>query len=791
MNPFWKDIFREIWGTKGRFVSMLLITMLGATLVTGIRATAINMRDAANAQYQAGNLYDLQLRSPVGFSQEAVDEIRAVPGVYRVMPSFIVDVYIDAREVRRAMRVYSLPDGINNIRIVEGRLPAAYNEIAVELRLLREGGHSIGDVISFANTEMPRFLGVFATNEFIITGVAESPLYITNDRGNTTLGAGTLRFSSFLHSDGFSLPVYTDVYVIMAESQGMHQVSSEYNAAALEWRRQMEDAVGGFVLTRQNGIAFESYFQDSLRLEQVGNVLPLLFFLVAALVALTGISRMIEDQRGQIGIYKALGYKTAAILAKYAIYALACGAVGGILGVVLGSQVIPRIVFDAYGHLYNMPHSNHPVPWDVAFITVGASIACVLGTALLTCINALKGEPASLMRPKAPKAGKRVILEFIPFLWRRLGFVSKVTSRNIFRYKRRFFMSLTGVAGCTALVLVAFGLRDSIGSVARLQFEDIIAYDFHVHMMDIGADGRAELLAFVDGDYLFIRTTTADAHTDMGGWSAALIIPEDFNAIRSFVSPLEPMRGLWARSFSYVEPYGEGVLVTEKLARDMGVHTGDYFNLVLGGNAYRVRAAGIVENYVLHYIYMPPDYYFSLFGREPVFNGFFVKGDAYVSGLLYHDAVLAVVSTESMRNSLSGQTDALGVVTIVILVMACMLAFVVLYNLTEINIIERMREIATIKVLGFYDTETAMYLYRENMVVTGMGIVLGLVGGIFLNSFVLTTVEIDLLKFPHIIFPSSFVLSAAISVFFALCVNAATYRRLIAIDMVAALKSVE
>jgi len=792
MNPFIKDIFREISNSKGRFASICIITILGALMVVGIRASAVNMRDAAHNAFTQGNVYDLQVRSLVGFTEEDVIRIQNRLDVYRAVPTQIIDVYFEARDILRAMRIYSLPSGINELTLIEGRLPESYNEIAAERRFLRESGYSIGDTISFHNMDMPRFAGIFHTNEFIITGIAESPLYITSERGNTSLGAGTIRFYGFLHPDAFKLGIYTDIFVLMNESRNMHQVSLEYNEAANRWRDSIQEYMGGFVLTRQNGIAFESYFQDSLRLDQIGYVFPLIFFLVAILVTLTGISRMIEEQRGQIGIYKALGYKTPAILLKYIVYAFLCGAIGGVLGTVLGSQIIPRIIFDAYGHLYNMPYSNHPIPWDIGLITIGISIGCIVITALLTCINTLRAEPSVLMRPKAPKAGKRVLLEYVPLIWKRLGFISKVTSRNVFRYKRRFLMSIAGVAGCTALVLVAFGLSDSIGSVSRLQYEELVLYDYQIHMQDISDEERHLLLRDVHGEYLFIRSGTATAFTNLGSMPASLIIPENFNELSSFVRLAAPSRGFLGRIGEDTVADGEGVFITEKLARELGIRVGDYFTIIPGGdNPYTVRAAGIVENFVMHFIYMPLEYYQSVFGRTPAMNGLFVNGRINTWYIRDLNFVHATVSSASMLASLSGQTDALGVVTVVILVMACILAFVVLYNLTEINIIERMREIATIKVLGFYDTETAFYLYRENIVVTLLGTAVGLVAGIFLTGFVLSTAEIDLLKFPHVIFPVSFLFSAGISIFFALCVNAVTYRRLISIDMVSALKSVE
>ena len=777
VSPFFKDIFREIKNTKARFFSLAVITCLGVALLVGIRATAHHMRDAADDMYRAANLYDIQIRSPRGFTNDDINTIRSFNGIHNLMPTYILDVYVEVGENLRTMRTYALPDSMNTLTLIEGRLPENPNEIAIEHRLLRQGRFAIGDTIYFDS------MGILY-DEFIITGVIQSPLYLTPLRGNTTLGTGTLEFSSYLHLDAFILPVYTDIYIIMEESLNMHTVSNEYNAKAIQWRNEIrqllaEHNIEGFVFTRQNGVAFESFFQDSLRLQRVGYVFPMLFFLVAILVSLTAINRMVSEQRGQIGIYKALGYSPFAILQKYALYALFSSLIGSIIGAAIGLQVLTRIIFNAYGHLYsNMPYSNHPIIWSISAIAIFMAVGSLTLTAAITCFNTLRGEAAMLMRPKAPIAGKRVLLERIPLIWKRFGFISKLTMRNIFRYKRRFLMCLIGVAGCTSLLVMAFGLRDSIGNVARIQFREIVEYDYMLHLTDINEEIEQELIDLTPDSRLFIRTISADAFTDKGGFAADIVVPQYKEMLSDFIN---------------IEPLGiDGVIVTEKLADEMGVSSGDYFTITIGdGSSYTVRAAAIARNYVFHYIYMSPETYNDLFERDIILNGLFIIGDISLETVLSHHAVQAIVSTAFMLENLTEQTDALGIVTLVLLIMACLLAFVVLFNLTEINIIERMREIATIKVLGFFDIETAMYLYRENMIVTIMGIILGLFGGIQLNSFVLTTVEIDLLRFPHLILPSSFILAVVLSAIFAFIVNLATYHKLVSIDMVESLKSVE
>lgn len=787
MNPFIKDTLREIARTKARFVSVMLITMLGAMLVVGIPASAIHKRNAADTQYRRYSLYDLQIRHPLGFDAAAIQTIRDSHENSWIEPTFIVDVYVPVGQNARTKRVYSVSDHINKLSVVEGRLPLTYNEIAVESRFMRESRLEIGDTLTLQPGENTP--PVFITNEFTITGVVTSPLYITGDRGRTVLGDGTIRYSAFLHPSAFLLEKYTDIFIVNTDLQKLHQVSELYNNTVLSFRRDMEvflfdQNIPGFVFTRQNGIAFDSYYADTLRLDSVARVFPLLFFLVAVLVCLTTVSRMVEEQRTQIGIYKALGYPSRVILFKYVLYGGLSAFVGGLAGAVLGAQILPRIIFHAYSHMYIMPPSNHPVPWGLALLAVGVSTGCIFVTVFITCLHSLTVEAAALMRPRAPKPGRRVWVERFPFLWRRLGFIGKVTARNLFRFKRRLFMTLTGVAGCTALLLTAFGLRDSIGSVSQRQYESIFLYDARVFTRDLSAIQEEELKTATPGEMVFIRTVSVDAHTEKGGFTATVIAADEKERLGDFIS-LTPAR----RSAPHTSG---GVFVTEKLAREMQITTGDMFIITTPqGWSYPVHTAGIVKNYVQHYIYMDSLYYTATFNRAFTSNGFLLRGDTSISALRAHENVLGVSNTAAARTNLSQQTEALEIVTWVLLVMAGILAFVVLFNLTEINLIERRRELATIKVLGFGDMDTAIYLYRENLIVTLMGIALGLIGGIYLNRYILTTVEIDMMAFPQIINPTSFAIAVGLSVLFAFLVNLATYRKLTAIDMVESLKSVE
>ena len=788
IKPFWADTFREIRNTKVRCLSLMVICMLGAAALVGIQATAINMRDDADREYKERRLYDVQLKSAIGFSGEDVARVRETHGVSDAMPTYIFDVYADVVDEQHPVRTYALPDDLNTLKLVSGNLPNNAGECAVEHRLFVEGGYSLGDSISFRLGNMDVYNSVFETETYTITAVVSSPLYLTFERGRTTLGNGSVRYYVYLHPDSYKLDVHTDIYVLMEASTDLHNVSEDYKTAAGDWKRQFESAFPQWLaLTREDGTAFESYYQDTMRLQSVGYVFPMVFYLVAVLVSLTSMTRMVEEHRTQIGVYKAMGFRPAAIMLKYVLYALLSSISGGILGALPGSKLITLVIGNAYGHLYDMPPTEAPIPAAIAGLAITVSAVLLSAVTVITCASALGGEPSELMRPKMPKAGKRVFLERIPLIWNRMGFIGKVTARNIFRFKKRFLMTLVGVAGCAALLLTAFSLRESVGSVAIVQYGTIAVFDATVYTNEITALWqREELDALMPDSRLYVREESVTVGMGALGTTATLIAPENFSQLYDYINlpDVNTSRPVIAEN--------AGALVTEKLARTWEIEAGDTFTVTApDGVAYSVEAAGIVENYIMHYVYLPPEYYVEVFGRELRPNAVLLRGEADAVGLMKSDLVRTVIDTEHLIELISDSTDALGAVTIVLLVIACALAFVVLFNLTLINITERKRELATIKVLGFQDSETALYMYREIFLITLMGIALGIACGIWLTMFVLRSIEVDILIFPIKLSSSSFGLAAVLSIAFAMFVNAVTYRMLVSIDMVESLKSIE
>ena len=561
------------------------------------------------------------------------------------------------------------------------------------------------------------------------------------------------------------------------------------------------DQPSWYINDRDNNSDYSGYSDNADRMRAIGSVFPVLFFLVAALVSLTTMTRMVEEQRIQIGTLKALGYSKFWIAVKYVGYALAATLGGSVAGVLFGQKVFPYIIVTAYKIMYtHIPDVVIPYDMGYALAASGAAILCTMAATISACYRALMAQPAELMRPEAPKSGKRVFLEHIPWIWGHLNFTWKSTVRNLLRYKKRFFMTVFGIGGCMALMLVGYGLKDSIMDIARLQYREIQIYDLMAvideDMNDeekADVDGLLEnddrISVFMDGymrlSEIFFGDKTKDIY---------LYIPSRLENLEQFVIFSDRVSGeTWEMS-------EDSAILTEKAARDMGVSVGDEIQIELEDNEkITVQVTDICENYLSHYIYLAPQLYEKLTGEAPDYNCIFadLKEDyegeltSVGEGLLKNDGILTVSYTNNMESQLEDMLSVLDDVIVVLIISAGMLAFVVLYNLNNININERKRELATLKVLGFYNMEVANYVYRENILLTVIGAIAGVFLGKILHQFVIQTVEVEMTMFGRNINLPSYIYAIAFTILFSLLVNLVMYFKLKKINMVESLKSVE
>lgn len=557
-----------------------------------------------------------------------------------------------------------------------------------------------------------------------------------------------------------------------------------------------------YFFTRLDNPGYQSLIDDTTRIDAVATVFPLFFLLVAALVCLTTMTRHVEEKRTEIGTLKALGYSNGSIQAQFVFYASCAAIVGCILGVAVGMLTLPKIIYNAYGIMYELIDLEIVVPVKIAVIGAAVAFVCTTLVAIYTCQKSLREKPSSLMRPKAPKIAKRILLERIPFLWSRMNFTSKVTARNIFRYKIRFLMTVIGVAGCTALILTGFGLKNSIASITEMQFGEIYTYDMTAVLKEEGtAHERADILnAVLDSGYvdsaMFDRQTAISVMNTDGGNKQDdiyLLVPQSAEDLKNIIHLRDRKSG------NEIELTDSGIVLTEKAASNLGVSSGDSVIIEDDHRKYTVKVSGVSENYVNGYVFITPEYYKEVYGKAPLFNLIVAKmneaTDENESKLgvkcLDNDGIIAVSFMSDNINTFLDTIKSLDTVILVLIVCAGLLAVVVLYNLTNINIAERVREIATIKVLGFYNDETASFVYRENIVLTLCGIISGLGLGIILHRFVILTIEVNKAMFSRTISPWSFLFAAVLTAVFAALVNFIMYFKIKEIDMVESLKSIE
>ncbi len=555
-----------------------------------------------------------------------------------------------------------------------------------------------------------------------------------------------------------------------------------------------------YIMDRNNNPGYSSYAEDTKRVDAIAGVFPVFFFAVAAFVCLTTMTRLVEEQRTQIGTLKALGYGNFAIASKYLVYAAIASVFGSLVGLTIGLKLFPFIIANAYGMLYRLPPTIMPLRLDyIIWITLGA-LVCTSLAVYLACYKELMEQPSALMRPKAPKMGKRVLLERVSFIWNRLSFFSKVTVRNLFRYKKRLFMTLLGVAGCTSLMLAGFGIRDAISSIVPKQYGEVFKYNTMVILDDnANQQDKNKVLELLNRDTnikeLFnVRIKNYEAGYQ-GDWQKInLIVPETTEGLEKFISVHK------MGDKKPIELTDEGVIIGEKLSKVLQLKVGDSITIKDGDfKNVEVKVAGVNENYALHYVYITKSLYEQKFGEKPVLNGILLKmnevseqaDNEIGSKLVDNKAVLQVNSNRTNQKTFSDMVGSLNSIIFVMIISAGTLAFVVLYNLTNININERIREIASIKVLGFYDLEVSEYVFRENIILTIINVIIGLLGGIVLNRFVLNTAETDVVMFGREIYWYSYVMAALLTVAFALLVNVVMHFKLKKVSMVESLKSVE
>ncbi len=1044
LKIIYKDVFREIKKSKGRFISLFLIVVLGVAFYTGIRSSSPDMMISADTFYDESNLADIRVISTLGITKGDIEALSKVDGVEKAYGNYTSDFLCKGEDSQYVVKVIAATEGINEVKLKSGKMPVKKDECIVDDYSLKTNNYHIGDTLELVSGNDTTLEDVISTSKFTICGSFISSEYVSMSMGTSSIGSGSVEGVIIVRPEVFQLEVFTEADVLVQGAKdlmcysdtyenlikgvkdniekiaderneirynevideannelekarkefddgkkklddgkkeyedgkkkledakiqyedGQNQIAqgqveinngweelnaqkkafeekkqefqiqkavaeydlnsklSEYefiknyilqylskediarirqfiyditgidldfeayeamiyqyaeearaqiaegqaqidyyqaqldsaeaelnyqqgqiyagqrelDAAAEEIKKgekeladakkeiddgekelkdaeeKLDDAEKEiakieksewYVLDRNYLTDYTSFGSDAERIGNIGKVFPVIFFIVAALVCLTAMTRMIDEERTQIGTLKALGYGKGTIMMKYVIYALLATVFGSIAGSLLGGKILPYIILHEYKILYpNIETLYFPYSLEHSLVASGASLVCILSATLLACMKSLMEVPASLMRPVAPKQTKKLLLERIPGLWNKIRFNWKNALRNFIRYKKRLVMTLFGICGSTALLLVGFGLKDSVDTILFAQYGRICLYD-EVITIDANASekDKDELQDILDKDrrfasYLYTYQMSLDAESDNSKeiLSPYIFVPEDLHA---FEDNVRLQNRITEEKLTLKD--GE-VIISEKMASVLGVKEGDILHISSNQKDKKdVTIGGIAENYVYHYVYMTPKMYESLYGKKPDYNsitivnneGVTIDADEFGNEFLKYDAVGGVQSISVLVDKFSDLLDSMDVITLVLIVCAGALTFVVLYNLNNINISERRRELATLKVLGFYDIELSQYIYRENILITIIGIALGLVGGVLLNNYVINTVEVDLVMFGRQIFFPSFIKSVLIAVGFTVIVNIIVHFKLKKIDMATSLKSVE
>lgn len=1102
-KKLFKDSIKEIINTRKRFISIILIVLLGVGFYAGIKESSPEMKRLLDSYFDDCNVMDFQIISTMGLTQDDVEELEKIEGVKEVQVGYFIDAIALSEQNEKVLRIQTLTKDINQVELIEGRLPQEANECVVEKSFLTQNNYKIGDILEVETEEVKDEEGnaiEFLNNRKMkIVGTIKSPLYISRTRPSTKLGAGEVNnyiyiLQSNINSD---LGYYTELYIIVdnarelacyskeydnliedvksridniiekrekaryeeivgklnkkiedstqelndkiadarneiqdaqdklddgkkqledgkqelmtakrnANSQfksaqiqindakkqieekekefietkkigleqleetkkkqeGIETIYNQYNNILLSineipdiqyvpeslkngllqmknvidiqlqdlnintdaitkfidvvdsnnseefenaktnlkqisyqiklvidsieeqvqlGKEQLEEATlkieqvkseinqqqekldkekinatakfkkeenkirtseneieenqrklnkeetklneeekkaldeindakdkineikepQWFVLTRKENAGYISYIQDSDRIANIGKIFPIVFFVVATLICLNAMTRMVEEQRIQIGTLKALGYEKGSIMKKYIIYATLATIIGGVVGAIIGIVLLPSIIIRLYSLMYTLP--EYQVGFHLYYAVSGILVAliCTVCATFITAHKVLKISPAELMRPKAPQPGKKVLLEHIPFIWNRLKFSQKVTIRNLFRYKKRVLMTIIGIGGCSALIVSGFGIRDSVTDMIPLQYGEIYKYDVEIALNSgIEREEIKEELKKINNkneikDSILLNIQSIDLISKDKKESIQLIVPEEKEKINDFVS--------LNNSKNKKEKYkldDNNVIITEKLAKLYDIKVGDKVTIAdKDNNVFEVQVGAITEQYLRHYMYMSKDLYQKVFNENIKPNNIWsilenrddkeIANEVVRDLLKSNDNYASVSLVSNTQNIFSEVMDKMGIVAWVLVIAAALLAFVVLYNLSNLNISERIRELATIKVLGFYDNEVYKYVTRENVILTLIGIAIGLVGGKLLTVIIMKTAELNIVMFSYKIHYISYIISIALTTLFTMIVNLITYFSLKKIDMIESLKSVE
>lgn len=812
-----KHIFMKIKDNYKRFLSLICMAFLGVGFYAGIQSSSPDMLKTLDNFYDENNVYDISIISNVGLTEDDLLKLSKIKNVELAINIQEKDSYLEIEENNYVVKLIEYNSQMNNVYIKEGRLPKNNNEVSVDNALLENNNLKLGDNITIDG------------KKYSIVGNVISPLYFSAERPNSNLGSGKVDYYIYVYKDTLDLQAYSNIYITVKGAKKYLTNSDSYKKLINNVKKNIElikdkqqdirydelysniietsETYGisideskfikpkWYIYDRLDNTSYKELINASDNLKKIGNIFPIIFFAISVLVSLISMMRMIEEDRVENGTLKSLGYNSFHITLKYVIYSLLATTIGSSVGAIFGSYIIPNVIWNIYKKIFFIPKFIYLLKSDYNALGLWICILCICGTSVIVCIKNLREVPANLMRPKAPKSGKKILLERINFIWKKLKFSDKITIRNIFRYKSRVITTILGIAGCTALILAGFGLKDSIKDVTDFQFNNIIKYDKmlmtndSINQIDIEKellnDDKVENFTNVNTQNIKVLFNEEQEVT--------MITPDDFNSISKSISLIDLKTNNVINNIS-----DNSCIISEKTAKLLDIDVGDKISLLDNdNNKYDIKVSYIIKNYINQYLYINKNTYNNLF-KDYKINSILISlkdedknSKEFDKKYISNGYALTIVDNDDIKSSMNDMLGSIDSIVAILIIAAASLAFVVLYNLSNINISERKREIATLKVLGFYPSEVDKYINRETVLLTILGIVIGLLFGSYLSHFIISTCEPDYIMFDRHVYTLSYFYSLFITVIFTIIVTIVTHFNLKKINMVTSLKNVE
>lgn len=813
-----KHIFMKIKDNYKRFLSLICMAFLGVGFYVGIQSSSPDMLKTLDNFYDENNVYDISVISNVGLTEDDLLKLSKIKNVELAINIQEKDSYLEIEENNYVVKLIEYNSQMNNVYIKDGRLPKNNNEVSVDNALLENNNLKLGDNITIDG------------KKYSIVGNVISPLYFSAERPNSNLGSGKVDYYIYVYNGSLDLEAYSNIYITVKGAKKYLTNSDSYKKLINNVKKDIDlikdkqqdirydelysDIIETsemygisideskfikpkwYIYDRLDNTSYKELINASDNLKKIGNIFPIIFFAISVLVSLISMMRMIEEDRVENGTLKSLGYNSFHITLKYVIYSLLATTIGSSVGAIFGSYMIPNVIWNIYKKIFFIPKFIYLLKSDYNALGLWICILCICGTSVIVCIKNLREVPANLMRPKAPKSGKKILLERINFIWKKLKFSDKITIRNIFRYKSRVITTILGIAGCTSLILAGFGLKDSIKDVIDFQFNNIIKYDKmlmtneSINQIDIEKellnDDKVE-------NYTNVNTQNIKVLFNDEQHEVTMITPDDFNSISKSISLID------LKTNNIIDNISDNsCIISEKTAKLLDIDVGDKISLLDNdNNKYDIKVSYIIKNYINQYLYINKNTYNNLFNNYKI-NSILISlkeedknSKEFDKKYISNGYALTIVDIDDIKSSMSDMLSSIDSIVAILIIAAASLAFVVLYNLSNINISERKREIATLKVLGFYPSEVDKYINRETVLLTILGIGIGLLFGSYLSHFIISTCEPDYIMFDRHVYTLSYFYSLFITVIFTIIVTIVTHFNLKKINMVTSLKNVE